>query len=327
MKIAVIGAGAMGGSYGGLLAKAGAEVRLIDTWEEHVAAIRAHGLRVDGAPGDATVAVSAATAPDEGETADAAIVFTDANNTRAAAETAARMLAPGGFAVTFQNGIGNVEILQEAVGSDRALGGSSMCSAATVGPGHVRLTHLRGTSIGEIDGAERPRSDALIAAMRGAGLPTERVPDVMGQIWQKFVVNCAVNALSAVTGLRTGEVARLPETAAFRDRLLDETMAVIAAKNLALPNPGVADALRAGSRKSFNRPSMLQHVNAGRRTEIDALNGALVREAKALGVPVPANEALVALLKGRELARMRAVNEPGLDYDAWEARIASGAED
>ena len=327
MKIAVIGAGAMGGSYGGLLAKAGAEVRLIDTWEEHVAAIRAHGLRVDGAPGDATVAVSAATAPDEGETADAAIVFTDANNTRAAAETAARMLAPGGFAVTFQNGIGNVEILQEAVGSDRALGGSSMCSAATVGPGHVRLTHLRGTSIGEIDGAERPRSDALIAAMRGAGLPTERVPDVMGQIWQKFVVNCAVNALSAVTGLRTGEVARLPETAAFRDRLLDETMAVIAAKNIALPNPGVADALRAGSRKSFNRPSMLQHVNAGRRTEIDALNGALVREAKALGVPVPANEALVALLKGRELARMRAVNEPGLDYDAWEARIASGAED
>ncbi len=327
MKIAVIGAGAMGGSYGGLLAKAGAEVRLIDTWEEHVAAIRAHGLRVDGAPGDATVAVSAATAPDEGETADAAIVFTDANNTRAAAETAARMLAPGGFAVTFQNGIGNVEILQDAVGSDRALGGSSMCSAATVGPGHVRLTHLRGTSIGEIDGAERPRSDALIAAMRGAGLPTERVPDVMGQIWQKFVVNCAVNALSAVTGLRTGEVARLPETAAFRDRLLDETMAVIAAKNIALPNPGVADALRAGSRKSFNRPSMLQHVNAGRRTEIDALNGALVREAKALGVPVPANEALVALLKGRELARMRAVNEPGLDYDAWEARIASGAED
>ena len=327
MKIAVIGAGAMGGSYGGLLAKAGAEVRLIDTWEEHVAAIRAHGLRVDGAPGDATVAVSAATAPDEGETADAAIVFTDTNNTRAAAETAARMLAPGGFAVTFQNGIGNVEILQEAVGSDRALGGSSMCSAATVGPGHVRLTHLRGTSIGEIDGAERPRSDALIAAMRGAGLPTERVPDVMGQIWQKFVVNCAVNAISAVTGLRTGEVARLPETAAFRDRLLDETMAVIAAKNIALPNPGVADALRAGSRKSFNRPSMLQHVNAGRRTEIDALNGALVREAKALGVPVPANEALVALLKGRELARMRAVNEPGLDYDAWEARIASGAED
>lgn len=327
MKIAVIGAGAMGGSYGGLLAKAGAEVRLIDTWEEHVAAIRERGLRVDGAPGDATVAVSAATAPDEGETADAAIVFTDTNNTRAAAETAARMLAPGGFAVTFQNGIGNVEILQEAVGSGRALGGSSMCSAASIGPGHVRLTHLRGTSIGEIDGADRPRSDALIAAMRGAGLPTERVPDVMGQIWQKFVVNCAVNALSAVTGLRTGEVARLPETAAFRDRLLDETMAVIAAKNIALPNPGVADALRSGSRKSFNRPSMLQHVNAGRRTEIDALNGALVREAKALGVPVPANEALVALLKGRELARMRAVNEPGLDYDAWEARIASGAED
>ncbi len=326
MKIVVIGAGAMGGSYGGLMAKAGHDVRLIDTWHEHVAAIRERGLRVEGALGGHTIAVSVAEAPDPGETADAAIVFTDTNNTRAAAETAARLLGSDGFAVTFQNGVGNVETLQEVLGSDRVLGGSSMCSAASIRPGHVCLTHLRGTVIGEIDGVERPRADPLIAAIRDAGFSIDRAPDVMGQIWQKFVVNCASNALAAVTGLRPGEYTRLPETAAFQARLLDEIMAVIAAKGVALPNPEIAQGIQSGSRKSFNRPSMLQHVSAGRRTEIDALNGALLREAKALGVAVPANEALTALLKGRELARMRAVREPDLDYDAWEARIAAGAE-
>ena len=326
MKIAVVGAGAMGGSYGGLMAAAGADVRLIDNRAEHVAAIRANGLRVDGALGDRTVRIPAAEAPEPGETADVVIVFTDTNNTRAAAETAAGMLAAGGYAVTFQNGVGNVETLQEVVGSERVLGGSSMCSAASIGPGHVRLTHLRATAIGEIDGAARPRADALVRALEAAGLPVERAPDVMGRIWQKFVVNCAVNALAATTGLRPGEFSRLPETAAFQARLLDEVMAVIDAKGVALPNPDIANTLRAGVRKSFNLPSMLQHVRAGRRTEIDSLNGALVREAHALGVPVPANEALVALLKGRELAQMRAVNEPDLDYDAWEARIAAGEE-
>lgn len=324
MKIAFIGAGAMGGSYGGLLAKAGHDVRLIDTWAEHVAAIRARGLRVDGALGDHTVPIPAAEAPEDGESVDVAIVFTDTNNTRPAAETAAALLGDGGFAVTFQNGIGNVEALQAAVGADRVLGGSSMCSAASIGPGHVRLTHLRNTAIGEIDGAARPRADALVAALEAAGFPMRRVPDIMGHIWQKFIVNCAGNALSAVTGLRPGEFARLADTAAFQGRLLDEIMAVIAAKGVALPDPDVARGVRTGSRKSFNRPSMLQHVSAGRPTEIEALNGALVREAHALGVPVPANEALVALLKGRELAQMRAVHEPDLDYDAWEARVAAG---
>lgn len=327
MKIAFIGAGAMGGAYGGLMAHAGRDVRLIDTREDHVATIRERGLRVEGALGDRTVRLPAATEPGPDETVDAAIVFTDANNTRAAAETAARMLGPDGFAATFQNGIGNVEILQEVLGADRVIGGSSMCSAASVGPGHARLTHLRGTVAGELDGAARPRLDALLAAIGAAGFPVERVADPMGWIWQKFVVNCGVNALAATTGLRPGEFARLPETAAFQERLLEEVMAVVRAKGIALPNPDAAQALRAGVRKSFNRPSMLQHVDAGRRTEIDSLNGALVREAKALGVPAPANEALVALLKGRELARMRAVNEPDLDYDAWEARIASGADE
>jgi 2-dehydropantoate 2-reductase len=325
MKITVVGAGAMGGSYGALLAVAGHEVQLIDAWQAHVEAIDREGLRVDGALGEHRVRLPASTGPIAAG-ADMVIVFVDANNSAAAAETVARVLAPDGFAITFQNGIGNVERLQAALGKARVLGGSSMCSAASRGPGHVALTHLGRTTIGETDGAVRPRTEALAAALNGAGFETELAPDIMAVVWEKFALNCCINAIAASTGLRGGEITRLPELDAFQDRIIDEVMAVTHAKGIRLPTPDLPAKIKAHSRRKFNKPSMLQHVEAGRRTEIDALNGALLREAAALGIEVPCNEALVALLKGRELHQMRAIHEPDLDYAAWEARIARGEE-
>jgi 2-dehydropantoate 2-reductase len=326
MKITVVGAGAMGGSYGGLLALAGHEVSLIDAWQAHVDAIGRDGLRVDGVRGDHRVRVPASTEA-IGEGADLVIVFVDANNTAAAAATVARVLAPEGFAITFQNGIGNVETLQAALGKERVLGGSSMCSAASRGPGHVALTHLGRTTIGETDGATRPRTLALAEALRGAGFETEIAPDVMAVIWEKFVLNCCINAIAATTGLRGGEMTRLPQLDAFQSLIIAEVMAVTEARGIRLPTPDLPAKIKAHSRRKFNKPSMLQHVEAGRRTEIDALNGALLREASALGIATPYNEALVALLKGRELHQRRRIHEPDLDYAAWEARIAAGEED
>jgi 2-dehydropantoate 2-reductase len=326
MKITVVGAGAMGGSYGGHLARSGHEVTLVDTWRDHVDAINRDGLRLGGVLGDHRVRLPAKAEPGAGD-ADVAIVFVDANNTAAAAKSVAGMLAPDGFAVTFQNGIGNVETLQAALGAERVLGGSSMCSAAGAGPGHVVLTHMGTTSVGEsqsgADGGSA-RVDAMVEALRGAGFEAEHEPNIMGLIWQKFAVNCAVNAIAATTGLRGGEIVRLPELDAFQDRIIEEIMAVTLAKGVRMPNPDIDAKIKANCHKKFNKPSMLQHVEAGRRTEIEALNNALVREARALGVPTPNNEALVALLKGRELHQQRRTHEPDLDYDAWEARIAAG---
>jgi 2-dehydropantoate 2-reductase len=326
MKITVVGAGAMGGSYGGLLALAGHEVRLIDAWQAHVDAINRGGLRVDGARGDHRVRVPASTRP-SGDGADLVIVFVDANNTGAAAEIARQVLAPDGFAITCQNGIGNVEQLQATLGRERVLGGSSMCSAATLGPGHVRLTHLGRTSIGVTDRAARPRTAQLAETLNDAGFETAVAPDIMAVIWEKFALNCCINALAATTGLRAGEIARLPPLDALQDRIIAEVMTVTNAKGVRLPTPDLPAKIKAQCKKKFNKPSMLQHVEAGRRTEIDALNGALLREAQALGIATPYNEALVALLKGRELRQMRATHEPDLDFDAWEARIVRGEED
>lgn len=327
MKIVVIGAGAMGGSYGGLLSDAGHDVSLIDTWQEHVDAINRDGLLVDGALGEHRVKLPASTEALDGQTAELAIIFTDSNNTQAAAETAAKLLGPDDFAITFQNGIGNVEKIQAVLGKERVIGGSSMCSAATRGAGHVCLTHLRGTSVGEIDGGESNRTEAVVSILEDAGFGAKTVPNIMGTIWEKFVVNCGGNAVSAVTGLRSAEAARVPEVDAFKEHVLDEVMAVLDAKGIELPNPDIAAQIKVGSRKSFNQPSMLQHVLRGRPTEIDALNGIVVRDAVEFGIPTPYNESLVALLKGRELAQHRAVNEPDLDYDAWEARVLAGEED
>ncbi|MCE2475235.1 MAG: ketopantoate reductase family protein [Alphaproteobacteria bacterium] len=322
MDITVVGAGAMGGSYGGLLAAAGNRVRLIDTWQDHVDAINRDGLRVDGAHGEHRLRLAAATQPDANETADIVLLFTDTNGTADAARTIAGILSPAGFVVTSQNGIGNVETLEDVLGEGRVVGGSSMCSAATIGPGHVSLTHLGPTSVGEVRGGSSDRVDAFLAALEDAGFPSKPAPDIMAEIWQKFVVNCSANAVAAVTGLRSGEFVDIPDLMDYRVRVVEEVMAVLDAKGIALPDPELIKRICSGGRR-MNRPSMLQHIRMGRKTEIDTLNGALVREAKALGIPVPYNEALVALLRGRELAQRRAVHEPDLDYEAWEASFTN----
>ena len=332
MRIAVVGAGAMGGSHGGLLAAAGEDVGLVDVWSEHVEAIRRAGLRISGVFGDHVLHLPAAVCPEDldppdGGWADVAIVFSDSNATRDAARTAGRLLAPDGCAITFQNGIGNVETLQEVLGPERVLGGSSMCSALVEGAGHVVLTHRGPTSIGELDGARTGRLERLAAALERAGFEVRVEDDVHARIWTKFILNSAINALCATTGLRLGEVARLPEMDALQDRVLDEAFALAAAKNLPIAEAEVRAAVKAQCRLKFSRPSMLQHVDAGRRTEIDAINGALVRESRKLGLAAPCNETLTALLKGRELNAVRRRESPDLDYEAWEAEVRAEEEE
>ena len=326
MKIMVVGAGAMGGSFAGLLAVSGHEVRIIDTDSAHVEAINRDGLLVEGVLGVHRVQVPATMDSEDGEVADAVIMFCDTNNTKEASRTVAKLTGNHGVAITFQNGIGNVEALVDAVGPARTLAGSSMCSAANLGPGHVSLTHMGKTSLGELDGTATPRTEKLAKALSDAGFKVEVSDQIMGQVWQKFLVNCAVNAIAATTGLRSGEISRVSELAGFQDEVIKEGLQVINGKGIRLPNPDVMSELKRNLPKRFNRPSMLQHVDSGRKTEIDAINGALIREANELGIATPYNQSLVALLKGREQSQIRRINEPNFDYAAWEARIVDGKE-
>ena len=152
MRIGVIGAGAMGSTYGGLLQHAGYDVSLFDTRKNLVDHITHHGLRLDGVCGPQTIKIKATADAKDIRDVDLVMIWTDTNNTRKAAEYAASMLSPNGFAITLQNGIGNIEMLVDVLGSERVVAGSSMCSAATAGLGDARFTHRGMTSIGELDG-------------------------------------------------------------------------------------------------------------------------------------------------------------------------------
>jgi 2-dehydropantoate 2-reductase len=329
-EVVMIGAGALGGVLAGALARAGVRLSIIDTDAEHVAAIERDGLRVAGPgadPGDAApLRVPAMTAPDRDAHADLAVVMTPAYETQNAARTAARVLKADGAAVSMQNGLGNAEALTAVLGAARVFMGSTRVSADRPAPGHPRATRIDPSAVGELDGESRPRAAWLAERLSRGGLPTEVSDNIVGVLWSKFIHNCGFNAFSAITGLRMGEVSRVPDLAAARWQAVDEALAVARAKGIRLqfPDP-VPDMKRHGWRK-FTKPSMLQHVEAGRPVEIDALNGWLVREAEALGVDVPVNRVVTALARGRALAARRAKAPP--DYAALaaeaEAEIARG---
>jgi 2-dehydropantoate 2-reductase len=323
MRICVIGAGAMGAAYGGLLSELGHDVTFVDTWSDNVDAINAKGLRVDGVKGTHIFKVAATSNAPHGLDADLAMIWTDSNNTRHAAETAKAALAKDGFAITLQNGIGNVETLVEVLGAARVAAGSSMCSAAMQGPAHSTLTHMGMTSVGEIGGGGSPRVEALRDELAKAGFEVRVYPDIMSLIWTKFALNCSINALCATTGLRLGELARVPAVDRFQDKVMDEILAVVAAKGITLADPDLRATVKGHCWKKFSRPSMLQHIESGKRTEIDALNAKIVEEGAKLGVPTPYNESLVMLLKGVEFKAGPGRGRSESDYTRLEAAAAT----
>lgn len=323
MRTYMIGSGAMGSFYGGLLSRAGFDVTLIDLRTDHVDLIERNGLIVEGVRGRHVIRVPARTDHAGLPPADFAIIFTDANATREAARTAAQVLTTEGFALTLQNGIGNVEALVDELGAARVVAGVTMNSGALPEAGRTTYTNAGMTSIGELDGRITPRIEELARMFNSAGIETKVIADPMAEIWTKFVLNCAVNALTAITGLRSGEIYRTPEVSALQDRVIDEILAVIERKGVRLTEPDPRKKIKDHCRVRYNRPSMMQHIEQGRRTEIDALNGALVREAKALGLAVPYNEAVVAVVKGLEKSRRQLLHEPPRDYARLEAEAAA----
>lgn len=299
MRIAIIGAGAMGGMFGARFAKAGAEVLFYDHDAEHVAAIQKDGLVVEG-EGGGRHPLPATTDPAAIGVVDLAVVLVDCNATRAGAEVAAGVIGERGAVITLQNGIGNIETLVEAAGAGRVMAGSTMNSAARLGPGRIAHTHLGKTMLGELDGSTTDRLAALAALFEKSGLPVETTANIQGHVWQKFILNAALNPVAAITGLRPGEIVENPEARALVRAILDEVLAVVAAEGIDLPNPDPRETILSHAVGRMNKPSMLQHVEQKRRTEIDALNGALLRFAGPHGIACPVNETIVRFIKAIE---------------------------
>ena len=285
MRVTIFGTGAMACLFGARLAPV-AEVVLVGTWAEALAAIREHGIRVEGEPaGEARV--TALTADDPAPPADLALVLVKAWQTGRVAVQLASHLALGGLALTLQNGLGNLEQL-----GPRARLGVTTVGATLLGPGHVRpggsgVTHVAGPGW-QADLLER------------AGFETHVVPGdaVDGLLWGKLVVNCAINALTALLRVPNGELLRRPDAALLMDEAARECAAVAQAEGIRLPfTDPAAQARRVAERTAINQSSMFQDILRGAPTEIEAINGAVARAGQALNVPTPVNATLWRLVR------------------------------
>ncbi|KVA25973.1 ketopantoate reductase family protein [Burkholderia ubonensis] len=303
MRIAILGAGAMGSLFGGLLAEAGEDVTLIDVNDAHLDAIRRDGLRIENDRGERRITTLRAVRPDaaqpaRGEPFDLLIVFTKSLHTRAALDGVRALLAARTAVLTLQNGLGNVETLRAFVPPERILVGVTTWPADVVGPGHVRSHGAGAIRMMTADGAPRPIASAAAAALTRAGLACELDADVWAAIWEKVAFNAALNTLCAVTGCTVDQLGACDDGPRIALAIVAETAAVARAKGIAVDPERIADKVRhAIDAHRGHRPSMLQDVLAGRRTEIDAINGAVVAAAREAGVAVPHTETLLGLVR------------------------------
>ena len=286
---------------------------------------RGEGLRLDTPGGELRVPLAATTDASAIAPVDCAVILVDSNATRAAAAVAAAVLAPDGYALTVQNGIGNVEALGAVLGSVRVLGGTTYNSAAKVAPGHVIHSNIGETTIGELDGRPSERLAELAALFKGVGLPVATSDNVIGHIWMKFVLNAAINPVSALTGLRPGEIARTAPARRLLERVLDEILAVHRGQGIRLPEANPRDLVLDHAWERYNRPSMLQHVESGRRTEIDSLDMArCLRSPPRPASPARFNEAIVLAVRAIEARAAARHASPELDVASLEAAARGG---
>jgi len=301
MKVAVVGAGGVGSVFGGRLAAAGHEVWLVHRRREVVEALRRDGLRLESSDGEQRIAVNATDDTSEIGPVDVVLILTKSTDTRAAAEASRTLMGEGAIAVTLQNGLGNLEIIGEVVGTDRALLGMTYVGATVTGPGRARFTAAGQAFIGEPNGQLSQRVNLLAQTLTEAGMPTEATNRLWEMVWGKLVINAAMNATCALTGA-SGEAA-LASPAAYEwvGLVAEETAAVARALGVALPYADPAARVRQHCQDvGRSKPSMLQDMERGRSTAIDAINGAVVREGARLGVPTPYNQALLLLVKARQ---------------------------
>lgn len=298
MRIAIIGIGAMGCLFGARLAP-WADVLMVGTWPEGVAALRERGITLVDAEGEHIVPVQAISDGGgfESRPYELALILVKSYQTVRVAEQAAALLAPDGLALTLQNGLGNREALVARLGVERVAQGVTAQGATLLGPGRVYHAGEGPTYLGVTTGTF-DRLEAVAALFRRAGFETHLTEDIAGLAWGKLVVNAAINPLTALLRVPNGALLEDEDARMLMEAAARETAAVAQAQGIALPfaDPA-ARAREVAARTASNRSSMLQDVLRGGPTEIEAISGAVVCEGRRLGVPTPINETLWHLVR------------------------------
>jgi 2-dehydropantoate 2-reductase len=303
MKIAVVGAGAMGSIFGARFHQAGHETVLVDVAQPLVDAINADGVVVVRGDEETVTRVPATTDPGTVGPVDIVVFFTKCYHTAAAAEGARALVGPDTVISSLQNGWGNGDVLAAAYPPGQVVVGVTYNSGLLQGPGRVLHPSEQPTLVGsfsdEGDGAAR-----LAEALGSAGLETTVASPVRPEIWKKLILNAATLPASALTGMTAGALATSHDMLDLVSETTREAVAVARALGYDIDfEERIATILGLVEKAGPTKASMLQDVEAGRRTEIDAINGAVVRAADEVGVAVPINRALMQLIKGWETQR------------------------
>lgn len=290
----IVGSGAMACLFAARLSAAGLAVRMLGSWPEGLEALRQHGARLVDLQGEERAYPVLATS-DTAECAGAtyALVLVKSWQTGRAARQLAECLRPDGLALTLQNGLGNDQALSAALGRERVALGVTTIGANLIEPGRVRLAGEGVISLGE-----HPRLEPLAELLRAAGFTVECVADAGSLLWGKLAINAAINPLTALLGVRNGELLERPAARAVMERAAGEVAATAAARQIRLPYTDAAAVAEGVARRTAaNTSSMLRDVQRGAPTEIDAICGAIVRAGEQAGVATPVNWTLWQLVR------------------------------
>lgn len=304
-RIAVLGAGAMGSLFGATLARGGLDVVLIDTASDHVDEVNRHGLTIEGYGGERVVPVPATADPASVSAADIVLVQCKALHTRAAIAGATNLFAAHTVVISFQNGLGNEELIGELIGAEHVVAGLTAQGATAVRPGVIHNFGELPTYIGELAGGASARVERIANAFSSAGLDTRASDNVRRDMWKKLLGNVGLSPTSAITNLTSVEIMSVPELRETVLSAVDEAAAVGIAEGIELDVRQARSVLNAlvdpaGGGTGNSKSSACVDILNGRKTEVDWINGAIVRLGEKHGIGTPINRTLVAAVKGLE---------------------------
>lgn len=307
MKVAILGGGgAMGGLFGGYLSSAGHDVTLVDVSTAAIEAINSNGLKIEEKDGSIITATPRSTS----DTAsigkvDLIVNFVKCYHTESALKSALPMIGPDTVVLSLQNGWGNAARIAAVTGDAQLLVGLTYHSATLIAPGHVKHPGVGATYMGELNGALSPRLHNVAEAFRGAGFETNEMPNILDEVWKKLALNVCTLPTAGLLRFTANTLGEHKGTVALMRGLLEETVAVARAQGIALDLEERWSAITGLlSRAIGARASMLQDVDAKRRTEIEVINGAIVDAGVRLGIATPYNNSMVWLIDSLQDAYM-----------------------
>jgi 2-dehydropantoate 2-reductase len=300
MKIAVLGGGgAMGGLFGGWLARSGNDVALIDVSKSAIESINGNGVRIEEKSGEsATISVKATNSPEAVGPVDVIINFVKCYHTEAAVRSALPMIGPDTAVLSLQNGWGNADRIAEVVGRERVLVGLTYHSATLLAPGHVRHPGTGMTYLGELGGETTPRLRAVADALKRAGFEVSVSPRILDEVWKKLALNVCTLPTAPLLRFSADQLNQHDGTRAMMRGLLGEVGSVARAQGIHLDEAENWQAITTLLDRAVGaRGSMVQDVEAGRPTEIDVINGAIVDAGARHNIATPLNNSMVWMIK------------------------------